>query len=65
MVKTIVFDLHFTATGIEPLTDAGRDFVRMACQKSATPANYDAAIDAGLHVTFENDHVRDWVTQTT
>jgi hypothetical protein len=67
MVKTIVFDLHFTSTNIEPLTDAGRDFVTRAARNisghTATPDNYTAAINAGLHVTFENAAVRDWATQ--
>lgn len=66
MVKTITFDLHFTKTVIEPLTDRGREFLEtVADTDHATPTNYAAAIEAGLHMTFETTSVRDWVTQFT
>lgn len=61
MVKELTFDLHFTATVIKPLTTAGLKFCQ--AHDEATPAMYQAAVDAGLHVRFENAFVRDWVTE--
>ena len=67
MTKTIVFDLHFTKTAIQPITERGRAFLKSVANTIsadfATPANYHAAAEAGLHMTFESAFVRDWVTQ--
>jgi hypothetical protein len=62
MVKELTFDLHFTDISVQPLTDAGWDFYRVH-GNAVTPAMYREAIDAGLHVRFEDAFVRDWLTK--
>jgi hypothetical protein len=61
----MTFDLHFTATVIQPLTQAGKKFLGTGLYPSATPTNYKRAVAAGLHVSFETAPIRDWVTQQT
>jgi hypothetical protein len=62
MEEYMTFDLHFTDSDIKPLTQKGREFLAPVSRIRATPNNYQVAVDQGLHVSFENAGVRDWVT---
>ena len=62
MTKSLLFDIHFTDTEVIALSHRGRDFLATADITSRRMrALYRRAVEAGLHVRFENATVRDAV----
>ena len=63
MTKELFYDLHFTDTEVIAISPSGQAFLNTVDLTSRQMQNlYLAAIDAGLHVRFENVAVRDSVT---
>lgn len=57
------FDLYFHTRGMDPRTEAGKDFLHSTLLNGPlyAPRDYQNAVDNGLHVSFEN---RDVLNQT-